>query len=94
MREAAVSGDLKHVPVSSSASLEGQGQVRENLQQRSLRPKKHILRKPDPSKIVYNRFTPSVQQEEIERELKSKVGLGRDSGRSHGSLTLHPNSLP
>ena len=44
-----------------------------NFQQRSLRPKKHVLRKPDPSKIVYNRFTPTVQQEMIEKELKSKV---------------------
>ena len=97
VREAVANGDMEHVPVSSGARFGGANvKYEEIFQQRSLRPKKHVRRKPDPSKIVYNRFTPSVQQEEIERELNSKVSTSLGTTSNHGSLSLapHPNSLP
>lgn len=74
LREAVANGEIEHVPVSPSVVPKSWAKYDEIFEQRSLRPKKHVLRKPDPSKIVYNRFTPVVQQEIIERELESKVG--------------------
>jgi hypothetical protein len=83
LREAVTNGEMEHVPVSPSSIISKAKDDCDENPQRSLRPKKRVLRKPDPSKIVYNRFTPGVQREIIERELTSKV--------SHRSSSCSPD---